>query len=104
MKQNNWFDPFYIQSHLNEEEAKIQKNVREFCDKELRPSVIEKNRNHEFDLDLYQMFGKLGVLGQTLKSHGGSGTSNLCYGLVAYEFEKIDSSYISSIIPCNSSN
>ena len=97
MKQNNWFDPFYIQSHLNEEEAKIQKNVREFCDKELRPSVIEKNRNHEFDLDLYQMFGKLGVLGQTLKSHGGSGTSNLCYGLVAYEFEKIDSSYRSAI-------
>ena len=97
MKQNNWFDPFYIQSHLSEEEAKIQKSVREFCDKELRPSVIEKNRKHEFNLDLYPMFGKLGVLGQTLKSHGGSGTSNLSYGLTAYEFEKVDSSYRSSI-------
>ena len=97
MKQNNWFDPFYIQSHLSEDEAKIQKSVREFCDKELRPSVIEKNRKHEFNLDLYPMFGQLGVLGQTLKSHGGSGTSNLSYGLTAYEFEKVDSSYRSSI-------
>ncbi len=97
MKQNNWFDPFYVESYLTEEEAKIQNNVRDFCDKELRPSVIENNRVHHFNLDLYPMFGALGVLGQTVKSHGGSGTSNLGYGLVAYELEKVDSSYRSSI-------
>ena len=50
-----------------------------------------------FDVNLYPKFGSLGVLGQTIKSYGGSGTSNLAYGLVAYEFEKIDSSYRSSI-------
>ena len=97
MKQNNWFDPFYVQSHLSEEEIKIQKNVSNFCNKELRPSVIEMNKNHYFDKNLYTKFGALGVLGQTIKSHGGSGTSNLAYGLVAYEFEKVDSSYRSSI-------
>ena len=91
MKQNNWFDPFHIQSQLSEEESVIQKNVREFCEKELKPSVVEMNRRHQFDIDLYPKFGSLGVLGQTVKSHGGSGTSNLAYGLVAYEFEKIDS-------------
>jgi len=97
MKENNWFDPFYIQSNLTEEEAEIQKNVRNFCDNELRPSVIYKNREHKFDINLYRKFGELGVLGQTINSHGGSGTSNLAYGLVAYELEKIDSSYRSSI-------
>ena len=97
MKENNWFDPFYIQSHLTEEEANIQNNVRNFCNKELKPSVVERNRNNEFDIKLYPKFGSLGVLGQTVKTHGGSGTSNLAYGLVAYEFEKIDSSYRSSI-------
>ena len=97
MKQNNWFDPFYIQSNLSEEELKIQKNVHEFCKRELRPSVVEMNRKNQFDVDLYPKFGALGVLGQTVKSHGGSGTSNLAYGLVAYEFEKVDSSYRSSI-------
>ena len=97
MKENNWFDPFYIQSHLNEEEIKIQKNVRDFCNNELKPTVVERNRKNEFDQNLYLKFGSLGVLGQTIKTHGGSGTSNLAYGLVAYEFEKIDSSYRSSI-------
>ena len=97
MKQNNWFDPFHTQSLLSEEESVIQKNVREFCEKELRPSVVEMNRRHQFDINLYPKLGSLGVLGQTVKSHGGSGTSNLAYGLVAYEFEKIDSSYRSSI-------
>ena len=97
MKENNWFDPFYIQSHLNEEESNIQKNVRDFCNNELKPTVVERNRTNEFDKSLYPKFGSLGVLGQTVNTHGGSGTSNLAYGLVAYEFEKIDSSYRSSI-------
>ena len=74
MKENNWFDPFYIQSHLNEEESNIQKNVRDFCNNELKPTVIERNRKNEFDKELYPKFGSLGVLGQTVKTHGGSGT------------------------------
>ena len=97
MKENNWFDPFYIQDHLSEEESNIQKNVRNFCNNELKTTVVQRNRKNEFDKDLYPKFGSLGVLGQTVKTHGGSGTSNLAYGLVAYEFEKIDSSYRSSI-------
>ena len=97
MKENNWFDPFHLQSQLSEDELSIQQNVREFCNKELRPSVVEMNKKHQFNLDLYPKFGSLGVLGQTIKSYGGSGTSNLAYGLVSYEFEKVDSSYRSSI-------
>ena len=42
MKENNWFDPFYIQSHLSEEESNIQKNVRDFCNNELKPRVVER--------------------------------------------------------------
>ena len=46
MKENNWFDPFYIQSHLSEEESNIQKNVRDFCNNELKPTVVERNRKN----------------------------------------------------------
>ena len=35
MSQNSWFDPFYLEDLLNEEEKAIQKNVRKFCKKEL---------------------------------------------------------------------
>ena len=40
MKENNWFDPFYIQSHLSEEESNIQKNVSNFCNNELKNNCL----------------------------------------------------------------
>ena len=30
MKQNNWFDPFFILENLSPEEKLIQKNVKDF--------------------------------------------------------------------------
>ena len=97
MKQNNWFDPFYVQDNLTEEDKLIQKNVRNFCNKVLKPSVVKNNINHYFNKDLYKDFGKLGLLGSTVESHGGAGASNTAYGLISYEIERVDSSYRSSI-------
>ena len=90
MKQNTWFDPFYITENLNEQEILIQKNIRDFCNKELRPNVVKNNINHYFNKNLYKLFGSIGVLGLTIDSHGGAGASNVAYGLAAYEFEKVD--------------
>ena len=97
MKQNNWFDPFFILENLSAEEKLIQKNVRDFSNNVLRPIVVNDNRNHNFNRGLYKEFGKLGILGSTVKNHGGAGASSVAYGLITYEIEKIDSSYRSSI-------
>jgi len=97
MKQNSWFDPFFILENLSPEEKLIQKNIRDFSDKILRPNVVNNNRSHYFDRNLYKEFGNLGLLGSTVKNYGGAGASNITYGLIAYEIEKIDSSYRSSI-------
>ena len=97
MSQNSWFDPFYIANNLSEAELAIQKNVRDFCEKELLTRVVEENRNNLFDRNLYESFGSLGVLGSTINEYGGAGVNQVAYGITAYEFEKIDSSYRSSI-------
>ena len=97
MSQNSWFDPFYIENNLSEAELAIQKNVRDFCEKELLTRVIEDNRNNFFDKNIYKTFGSLGVLGSTINEYGGAGVNQVAYGITAYEFEKIDSSYRSSI-------
>ena len=97
MSQNSWFDPFYIENNLSEAELTIQKNVRDFCEKELLTRVVEENRNNLFDRNLYESFGSLGVLGSTINEYGGAGVNQVAYGITAYEFEKIDSSYRSSI-------
>ena len=44
MKQNNWFDPFFILENLSAEEKLIQKNVRDFSNNVLRPIVVNENR------------------------------------------------------------
>ena len=92
MKQNTWFDPFFIFETLSEEDKLIQKNVKQFCDAELRLNVVKYNHDHIFDKELYKEFGNLGVLGSTIKNYGGAATSNTAYGLIAYEIEKVDSS------------
>ena len=97
MSQNSWFDPFYIENNLSEAELAIQKNVRDFCEKELLTRVIEDNRNNFFDKNIYKTLGSLGVLGSTINEYGGAGVNQVSYGITAYEFEKIDSSYRSSI-------
>ena len=97
MNKNTWFDPFYLTDNLTEEELTIQKNVRDFCKKELLPSVIKNNRDHFFDKNLYKLFGSIGILGSTINEYGGAGINNVAYGLIAYEMEKVDSSYRSSI-------
>jgi len=97
MKQNSWFDPFFILENLSPEDKLTQKNVMDFSNKFLRPIVVKNNRNHYFDKNLYKEFGNLGLLGSTIKDYGGAGASNITYGLIAYEIEKVDSSYRSSI-------
>ena len=43
MKQNNWFNPFFILENLSNEEKLIQKNVKDFSDSVLRPTVVALN-------------------------------------------------------------
>ena len=97
MKQNTWFDPFFIFENLSEEDKLIQKNVKQFCNAELRTNVVKYNHDHFFDKEVYKEFGNLGVLGATIKNYGGAAASNTAYGLINYEIEKVDSSYRSSI-------
>ena len=52
MKQNTWFDPFFILDNLSEEEKFIQRNVRNFANKILKPEVVKNNINHYFDKEL----------------------------------------------------
>ena len=94
---NNWIDPLYLNELLTDEEKSIKKTAKDFCKSELSSIVVKDNKKHFFDKKIYQKFGSLGFLGMTIKDYGGSDSSNVSYGLVAKEFESIDSSYRSAI-------
>ena len=75
---------FFIFENLSEEDKLIQKNVKQFCNAELRTNVVKYNHDHFFDKEVYKEFGNLGVLGATIKNYGGSAASNTAYGPVSY--------------------
>ena len=94
---NQWLDPLYLDSFLNEDEKLIRENTKKYCQKNLLPNVVENNRNYYFDREIYRDFGKMGFLGSTIKGFGSSEINKVSYGLIAFEIESIDSSYRSSI-------
>jgi len=94
---NIWLDPLYLDELLSEEEKSIRKSTHDYCNKYLLPIVIKDDRNHHFDKNIYKDFGSMGFLGSTIEGYGSSNVSKVSYGLVAAEFESVDSSYRSAI-------
>ena len=94
---NQWLDPLYLDSFLNEDEKLIRENTKKYCQKNLLPNVVKNNRNYYFDREIYKDFGRMGFLGSTIKGFGSSEINKVSYGLIAFEIESIDSSYRSAI-------
>ena len=94
---NDWIDPLYLNELLTDEEKSIKNTAKNFCNSELLPRVVKDNKTCFFDKKTYQKFGSLGFLGITIDGYGAAKASNVAYGLVAKEFESIDSSYRSAI-------
>ena len=93
-----WQDPFDLDAQLSEEERLVRDSVRDFCDNELMPGVIQANRREIFDTQIMTRFGALGMLGCTIpETYGCAGMNHVCYGLIAREVERVDSGYRSAM-------
>ncbi|XP_055846777.1 glutaryl-CoA dehydrogenase, mitochondrial-like [Episyrphus balteatus] len=93
----DWRDPLNLESLLTEEEIAIRDTFRSYCTKTLLPRVTLANRNEIFHKEIMTELGELGALGCTLKGYGCVGVSNVAYGLLTREIERIDSAYRSAL-------
>ena len=85
-------DFYNITELLNEEELLIQKAAYEFVQKEFMPLVNEHYEKGTFPLSLAGKLGEMGFMGSSLpEESGGSGVSNVAYGLILHELERGDS-------------
>ena len=89
-------DLLLFDQQLTEEELAIQKTARDYCDKSLMPRIQKANREELFDKEIYKELADLGLLGPHIKGYGCAGVSNVAYGLIAREIERVDSSYRSA--------
>ena len=89
----DWQDPLRLDDLLTEEERMVRDSARHYAEKKLAPRIIEANRLESFDVEVLREMGELGFLGATIEGFGCAGLSYVCYGLIAREFERIDTSF-----------
>jgi glutaryl-CoA dehydrogenase len=90
---SNWEDLLLFNDQLSDEERLVQSSIREYCQKDLMPRILEDNRNENFYPEMYKELGSLGVLGASIKGYGCAGANYVSYGLITRELERVDTSY-----------
>jgi glutaryl-CoA dehydrogenase len=93
----SWEDPLLLEAQLTDEERMVRDSARAYAQDKLMPRVVEANRHERFDREVLTEMGALGFLGSTLQGYGCAGVNHVCYGIVAREIERVDSSYRSSM-------
>jgi len=76
---------------LNEEQREAQKMVRDYCAKEVIPTIGEWDEKQQMNPDILPRMGELGILGISIPvRYGGQGFDYITLGLVCEELERAD--------------
>ncbi|CAO1631678.1 unnamed protein product [Parajaminaea phylloscopi] len=86
-------DPLGWQKGLTEDEQAISDTARQFCQEVLKPKVLEMWRKESWDPTILPALGETGLLGPTIQGYGCAGVSNVAYGLITREMERVDSGF-----------
>ncbi|MBN8521252.1 MAG: acyl-CoA dehydrogenase [Alphaproteobacteria bacterium] len=93
----DWQDPLLLNDMLSDDERLVRDSARDFAQNELLPGIVMANRHENFDPGLMREMGKIGLLGATIEGYGCPGVSQVAYGLIAREMERVDSGYRSAV-------
>ena len=93
----DWKDPLRFDDLLTPEEVMIRDSARNYAQHKLMPRILEANRHETFDIDIMREMAELGFLGATIHGFGCAGISYVGYGLIAREFERVDTSFRSAL-------
>ncbi len=84
-------DYLLFDSQLSEQELLVRRTARRFADERAAPLIRDCFRDGRFPKELIAEMGELGFLGANLDGYGCAGMSNVEYGLIMQELERIDS-------------
>jgi glutaryl-CoA dehydrogenase len=88
-----WEDPLLLEEQLSDDERMVRDAARDFAQGKLMPRVRDAFRHETADSTIFREMGEMGFLGSTIEGYGCAGTSQVCYGLIAREIERVDSGY-----------
>ncbi|MCG8348587.1 MAG: acyl-CoA dehydrogenase family protein, partial [Chloroflexales bacterium] len=79
--------------HLTEDQRMLRDTVRQFVEKEAKPTVSERDEEAIWPAELVQQMGELGLLGVAVsEEYGGAGLDYLSYAIVVEELSRVDPS------------
>src|ERR1039458_7958321 len=84
-------DYFLVDSLFSEEERLVRQTARRFADERILPLIRDCFRDARFPSELIPEMADLGFLGANLQGYGCAGMSNVEYGLIMQELERVDS-------------
>jgi glutaryl-CoA dehydrogenase len=93
----DWEDPLRLDDLLSDEERMIRDTARDYARECLMPRILRANRDESFDVTVMKEMAELGFLGAPIQGFGCAGISYVGYGLVAREFERIDTAFRSAL-------
>jgi alkylation response protein AidB-like acyl-CoA dehydrogenase len=78
---------------ISAERETILQTLRDFCEAEIRPHVLEWDEAQQFPRDAFRKLGELGFLGTIFpEEYGGAGLSTQDYAAVVEEVARVDGS------------
>ena len=93
----DWQDALRLDELLTPEEVMVRDSARKYAQERLMPRILMANRNETFDVEVMREMGELGFLGATIQGFDCAGIGYVSYGLIAREFERVDTSFRSAL-------
>jgi glutaryl-CoA dehydrogenase len=84
-------DYFCVDSLFSEQELMVRQTARRFADERILPLIRDCYRDARFPAELIPEMAELGFFGANLEGYGCAGMSNVEYGLIMQELERVDS-------------
>ena len=93
----DWQDALRFDDLLTPEERMIRDAARDYAQGQLMPRILQAHRHESFDVAVMREMAELGFLGATIEGFGCAGISYVGYGLIAREFERVDTCFRSAL-------
>jgi glutaryl-CoA dehydrogenase len=84
-------DFFGVGTLFGEEELMVRQTARRFAEERISPLIRDCYRDARFPSELIPEMAELGFFGANLEGYGCAGMSNVEYGLIMQELERVDS-------------
>lgn len=88
---------------LSDEQKMLKKTVRDFAEKEIKPTRAEFDEKAEYPIEILRRLGEMGIMGMAVPpEYGGSGADVISYAIAVEELSKIDPSVAVAVSVHNS--